>query len=255
MTHVLLENHPHRDPLCDPPADPPEEAALLVDTETTNADDDGEVIELALAWWPQIDRAPGALEVERFQPQRAIKHGAMATHHIIPADLVACRPSTCAALPIAADFMIAHNVDFDWRMLGSPPAIKRICTLALARLAWPTLDNHQLGTVIYSLYPPEAARDFLRNAHAAGDDVINLARVVRALVDHFGARSFAHLYELSEDARVPRYITFGKHKPKAGEPPKPIAELPRDYREWMLRQPDMDPYMKIAIERSFGRLA
>jgi hypothetical protein len=44
-------------------------------------------------------------------------------------------------LPADATYLIGHNIDFDWGAIGQPD-IKRICTLALSRKVWPTLDSH-----------------------------------------------------------------------------------------------------------------
>jgi exodeoxyribonuclease X len=39
-------------------------------------------------------------------------------------------------------------------------------------------------------------------------------------------------------------MPFGKHK---GEP---ISEMPVDYRQWLLRQPNVDPYLAQALRGS-----
>ena len=52
------------------------------------------------------------------------------------------------------------------------------------------------------------------------------------------------LWEFSEKCRVPKIMAFGKHKGLS------IAQLPRDYKMWCLRQPDMDIYVQKAIKES-----
>ena len=49
-------------------------------------------------------------------------------------------------------------------------------------------------------------------------------------------------YIASEEARIPKSITFGKHKGTA------IQDLPTDYIQWLLRQDDLDPYLRKALE-------
>jgi exodeoxyribonuclease X len=50
------------------------------------------------------------------------------------------------------------------------------------------------------------------------------------------------LFIMSETARIPKYITFGKHKGTA------IKDLDPSYVTWLLRQDDLDPYLRKAIE-------
>ena len=51
-------------------------------------------------------------------------------------DLIDCDPSYTVKLPPDAEYIIGHNVDFDWKALGQPN-VKRICTQALARHGCP----------------------------------------------------------------------------------------------------------------------
>lgn len=235
-----------------------EPVVILFDTETTGADDGAQIIEAAFGW-PVAD-APAAVPVEcglarivveRFKPSVPIELGAMAVHHIIPSDLEDRPPSSSFALPDGVNVIVGHNIDFDWKMAGSPK-VRRICTLALARSVWPNLDAHTQGALIYFLYGPEAGRLLLTTSHRAEIDVQNLSLVLSAICARLKPASWKALWEMSEEARVPTIITFGKHKALPGQPPTKIVDLPRSYREWMLAQADMDPYMKIAIRRSFG---
>ncbi len=52
------------------------------------------------------------------------------------------------------------------------------------------------------------------------------------------------LYIASEEARIPQIINFGKHRGTA------IADLPADYVQWLLRQEDLDPYLRKALENT-----
>ena len=74
-------------------------------------------------------------------PGKPITLGALATHHIMDEELVDCPPAASFTLPGQLDYMIVHNVDFDWEVIGKPE-INRICTLVLARKLLPSLDNH-----------------------------------------------------------------------------------------------------------------
>lgn len=231
---------------------------ILFDTETTGADEGAEIIEAAIG--EIVAPASGEyamlldmpqVTAQRFKPSRPIQLGALATHHIIAEDLATCPPSSSFALPPETTLLVGHNVDFDWRMAGSPP-IHRVCTLALARSVWPTLDSHSQGALLYHILPHAEARRRLTAAHSAEADVRNLFLILQELCQVLKPTSWRDLYRISEEARIPKFITFGKHKPKPGEPPVPFEDLPRSYREWMLKEPDMDPHVKIAVRRSMG---
>ena len=50
------------------------------------------------------------------------------------------------------------------------------------------------------------------------------------------------IWQASELARIPTIMPFGKHKGTA------IADIPADYKRWLLGQPDVDPYLRKALE-------
>ena len=54
-------------------------------------------------------------------------------------ELVDCPPASNFRLPKDLQYLIGHNIDFDWQAVGQPD-VKRICTLALARKVWPEAD-------------------------------------------------------------------------------------------------------------------
>lgn len=123
-----------------------------------------------------------------FNPQKPIDFGAMATHHITNEDVAVCNPYTAFELP-KVEYLIGHNIDFDWSVIAQcygtelvvtkgdvkeVPSIyhepKRICTLAIARYLYPEIDSHKLTAMLYALDMPYA-KDYARNAHSALDDV------------------------------------------------------------------------------------
>jgi len=217
-------------------------SALIVDTETTGLADPVRPVEIAwLRLSGPVDLEPLESFSQRYDPDKAIEYGALATHHITAADLVGKPLWDTFRLPKGTEYLIGHNVDFDWRVLGEPP-VKRICTLALARSLWPTLDSHTQGALLYHC-APDVAKEALRGAHAADADCWCCRRILAALIrDLGGIESWEALWKISEAARVPTVMAVGKHKGT------PIAELPRDYVAWFLRQPDVDPYLRKALE-------
>lgn len=213
--------------------------AYIIDTETSNADDTAEIIEAA---W--IDLDDDSEYCERFTPTGPISFGAMAVHHIMPQDLITCRPSAEVTLP-PADYVIGHNVDFDWRVIGSPD-VKRICTLALCRYLWPELDSHKQGAIMYFLFGADA-RDQVKLAHCALDDVRMCQQILYSCVGELIQRGICcdtmeDIWQASEVARVPTVMSFGKHKGTA------IKDVPRDYVRWYLGQAETDPYLVKAFQ-------
>lgn len=224
---------------------------LILDTETTDATD-GELIEAA---WVEVGLPYGHLVAtgnafnQRYKPMKPISFGAMATHHILEHELANCPGSDTFQLPADVEYLIGHGIDFDWQVVGSPD-VKCICTLAIARKLWPGI-SHTLGALMYMLSPDVTyTRAKLRDAHSALADVYFCATLLDAIIEKTGPfDSMEALWEFSEAARVPSVITFGKHKGAA------IADLPRDYVLWMLRQDDVDPYLRKALEGRLGRSA
>lgn len=135
--------------------------ALILDTETTSIEEP-EVIQLGFLG-PVETLSPAALDQSvqllRFKPLKKISLGAMATHHIIDADLEHEVPWPGSwSPPAGTQYLIGHNVDFDWKAIGSPQ-FARICTararpLALAgsRLA------HAVGAHVSLHRAPRGAR-------------------------------------------------------------------------------------------------
>lgn len=210
---------------------------LIIDTETTNADGTAEIIEAA---WLDMD---GGEYCERFKPVGTITFGAMAVHHIMPDDLVHCRDSAEFALP-ACEFVIGHNVDFDWKVMGRPD-VKRICTLALCRYLWPEADSHKQGAMMYFLFGSDA-QEAVKGAHNALEDVKMCQQIffscVGALINRgICCDTMEDIWKASEIARVPTVMSFGMHKGTA------IKDVPESYVKWLLKQPDVDPYLRQAL--------
>jgi exodeoxyribonuclease X len=68
--------------------------------------------------------------------------------------------------------------------------------------------------------------------------------LLRAIVARLGTvPSWEALWAHSETARVPTVMPFGKHRGVA------MAEVPADYKRWLRGQPDVDPYLRQALER------
>lgn len=228
--------------------------ALIIDTETTGTKDPVPV-EVA---WIELDtlddltgKYSGTLEAtfcQRLNPGVPISCGAMATHHIMAEDVADCPPAKGFRLPDEVEYLIGHKIDFDYQALsncGPQPTPKRICTLALSRALRPHADSHSLGAMVY-LENPGAARVLCPHAHGAAADVELVSVLLREILAQMPwVTTFEALYLASEEARIPDRIFFGKYNYHATG--KLLKDIPRDYKDWLLRQPDIDPYLQKAL--------
>ncbi|WP_417459040.1 3'-5' exonuclease [Kordiimonas sp.] len=221
--------------------------AIVIDTET-NRREDPEPIEVS--WFSvellECELCADQLPVTyRFRPDGKFECGAVAVHGIFPQDVANCPPSSEAIdhLPPLCEYFIGHNVDFDWRVMGSPD-VRRICTLALARKYMPGLDTYQLGALVYEIMGyDDFSRELVSGAHGAAADVA-MARIIASYVtSENNIETIEELWQASEAARIPDVMPFGKHK---GEP---IAMVPQSYKDWLLGQSDVDEYLRKALLR------
>ena len=225
--------------------------AIILDTETHTLN--GQPIEIAYA--PiQIHDVKLTLDKSQifdqlYRVDEPISYAAMAVHHILESELVDQPHYTSFSLPQDTTYIIGHNIDYDIRALEKCGVdiskIKAICTLALARLVWPDAEAHNISALIYMITKGSAkARDMIKKAHRADMDIILTANILMHEIHHLKIQTIEELYTASEDARIPRTINFGKHRGTA------IADLPADYMQWLLRQEDLDPYLRKAIENA-----
>jgi exodeoxyribonuclease X len=82
----------------------------------------------------------------------------------------------------------------------------------------------------------------LKNAHSALADVGICAVILQHICQARSIVSMEELWLASESARSPSVMPFGKHKGMA------MADVPADYKRWLLGQGDIDPYLRKALE-------
>ncbi|ENV09506.1 hypothetical protein F966_02164 [Acinetobacter higginsii] len=85
------------------------------------------------------------------------------------------------------------------------------------------------------------SRESIRNAHNAKQDILLTAVLLKQICKSLGIKDMQSLYLFSEQARIPTRMPYGKHKHTL------IKDLPADYVSWLLRQDDLDPYIKKAL--------
>ena len=213
--------------------------SIIFDTEATGIK---EPVLIEAAWVELASIEPFTVSnpfVQRYNPGKPITLGALATHHILDEELVDCPSASSFKLPDDVSYIIGHNVDFDWEVIGKPE-IKRICTLALARKLWPDVDSHTQSALLYYL-ERNSAREQLRNAHSALTDVGICTVILDHICQQLNVKTVEDLYTESEKARIPTTMHFGKHKGML------LTDLPNDYKQWLLGQGDIDSYLRKAL--------
>ena len=226
---------------------------VVMDTECTGLDEDREIIEAAVIEVGRdesIDRhwlPVSPVWCQSFKPEKPIKYGAMAVHHITPAMLEGCPPSSEFQIPEDVDYIIGHSIDFDWEAAGSPAHVKRIDTHAIATWVWPECDSHSQSALLYMLLgPTDKTRKLLQGAHRAEDDALNNVRLLEKILDKCPTiEKWEDLYQYSELCRIPRVCPFHQWK---GVLWSVIAEEDPSYLEWILRQDWVNSYMRQAVE-------
>ncbi|WP_426976812.1 3'-5' exonuclease [Acinetobacter johnsonii] len=220
--------------------------ALILDTETHDLN--GYPIEIAYA---PCSFEQGVLVInqgevfdEYFSCPEPIALGALATHHILETDIAEKPSFDTFKMPQDVQYLIGHNIDYDIKAIQKCQpdfTVKGICTLALCRMVWPELP-HTLSAMYYHVMDDlELARKHLRHAHNAKADIYFTGVILKTLVEQLGIKDMNSLFIMSETARIPKYITFGKHKGTA------VKDLDSGYVSWLLKQPDLDPYLRKAL--------
>lgn len=223
--------------------------AIILDTETHTLN--GLPIEIAYA---PIEIENGKLSLDKkqifdqlYQVGQPISYAAMAVHHILESDLMGQPFYNEFQLPTQTTYIIGHNVDYDIAAIArcgvDVSQLKPICTLALARHVWENAEAHNISALIYLISKgSDKAREMLKGAHRADADIILTANILMHIIHQLNIQDIEQLYVASEQARIPKSITFGKHKGTA------IQDLPADYIQWLMRQEDLDPYLRKALE-------
>lgn len=228
----------------------------FIDTETTGFSDPIVPVEIAIL---TPNGSPcdigGCFEyVARFNPGRDIEYGALAAHGILPEEVENEAPWSAYRPPVP-DFAVGHAVDYDLQAIFGegkvPESIHRIDTLALSRYAYPDEDSHKLAAMMYVMFGQNReTRDLVHGSHSALVDTRNTVRICEVIAKHYNVKTWEELWALSEEARVPRFMTFGKYGPQGkGTKGKSIAEVRKDkgYTKWLLGLDDLDPYLRKAL--------
>ncbi len=193
----------------------------------------------------------GEVWTRHFNPGKDIEYGAMSTH-FVSNEIARTHPDWDPAVLPSVDMFIGHSIDYDWEAVGSPENVRRSCTFAMAKRAWPDLDSHRLGAILIHLLGAEKAIPLLQSAHQAEVDATNNLELVRALAREWDIASWDEFYDLSETCRMPLTMQFGKYGPDKSKnyPGMDLGEMIKkdpSYTKWVLGLDDLDPYLRRAI--------
>jgi exodeoxyribonuclease X len=229
--------------------------AYIFDTEATGLDDP-ELIEAARLCLRRDDDKIAPVIVanlwqSRFKPATPITYGAMAVHHILPHELDGEPPSSMFQLPDDVDYLVGHNIDFDWGVIGKPD-VKRICTDAMARYVWTDADSYsQSALLYYTVGATEEMREALKGAHGALVDVENNLRL---LLEILKAKpeitTWSELHAYSEACRIPRVMPIGRNQGLQGLTLEECARTDPGFCQWCLNQEWIDPYLYRGIYKA-----
>lgn len=215
---------------------------IVADTETTGPKTTDKACEIA---WLEVDSNLNVInEVHSLiDPQMPISAGAMGVHGIED-HMVANAPTIeeywSIVNPGALDgpvCFVAHNSIFDKRYYGPyiPNMAAEICTLRLARRAFPEAENHKLSTLMYALQLDRG------KSHSAAGDVVTCLSLLRRCSERLGLG----VLDLAAESMKPIWVEkmpFGKHKGV------PLRALDGGYKAWLLKLPDLDTDTRWTLE-------
>ena len=196
--------------------------ALIIDTETDQGRDP-RPIQVAT-----INVATGFEWMKYFNSGRSISPIVIKVHGITDEDVAGLERFSLDEFDLP-EYLIGHNVRFDWRVIGRPPA-KLICTVRLARIAFPEWRFYGQSKCIEQLLGKDEAGRMTVAAHDALGDARMCYLLYQACCERLNIEptDFAAAHTLSNTANPVGKMPFGKYKGR------PINDVPIDYIKWML---------------------
>lgn len=196
--------------------------ALIIDTETDQGRDP-RPIQVAT-----IDVASGFEWMKYFNSGRSISPVVIRVHGITDEDVAGLEHFDLEQFELPT-YLIGHNVRFDWRVIGSPSA-KLICTVRLARVAFPEWSGYSQSKCIEQLLGKSEASIMTIAAHDALGDARMCYLLYQACCERLEIApiDFATAHAISNKANPVSKMPFGKYKGK------PVKDVPISYVKWML---------------------
>lgn len=216
----------------------PVQTALIIDTET---DQGREPRPIQVA---TIDVITGHEWMSYFNSGRPISPAVSKIHGITDADVAGLAAFELDKMNLG-DYLIGHNVRFDWGVIGRP-AVKLICTVRLARAAFPNWHRYSQSKCIEQLIGYEQAAAMTAHAHDALGDARMCYMLYQACCEQLNIdpTDFAAAHKISNTAKPVARMTFGKYKGEL------ISEIPIHYIQWMVKNiPNLTPGLYSAIQK------
>jgi len=238
---------------------------LILDTETTGAEEQDRICQLAyiVAVANLVGTQIDEVYEDFCKPPLPISFGAMAVHHITN-EMVEKKP-TCAetkSFKKLQEFnspdnvLVIQNAPFDLSMLEKEGFISQmhlIDTLRCLRHLYPDLESHGLQYVRYAfgLYKSEAKEAKSIGLKIQAHDALGDVLVLKLLLDYLLAnKSVQELIELTKKPIMYKTFKFGKYK---GEDIIEVAKKDPGYLEWMLSEEgdkELDEDWKYTLQKA-----
>ncbi|MDV7023857.1 exodeoxyribonuclease X [Atlantibacter subterraneus] len=217
----------------------------VIDTETCGLQ--GGVVEIA-----SVDIVNGQIVnpmSDLVRPDRPISHQAMAIHRITEA-MVADKPELEVVLPsyLGSPFYVAHNADFDSRMLPDMGG-EWICTMKMARRLWnwPGIKYSNMGLYKARSLQVDTPPD-LHHHRALYDCYITAALLLDIMQQtHWTPEE---MVTITGRPTLMTTFKFGKYR---GEAVSDVAERDPGYLRWMLKNiKEMTPQLRLTLKHYLG---
>ena len=198
------------------------DTALIIDTETDQGRDP-RPIQVAT-----INVVTGFEWMKYFNSGRSISPVVIRIHGITDDDVDGLERFDLEVFELP-QYLIGHNVRFDWRVIGSPSA-KLICTVRLARVAFPEWSAYGQSKCIEQLLGKEEASRMTIAAHDALGDARMCYLLYQACCERLAIAptDFSAVHAIANKANPVNKMPFGKHKGML------IKDVPISYVKWML---------------------
>ncbi len=241
---------------------------VLFDTETTGNQEEDRVIQFGAM---VVDQRGKVEPFDEFcSSEVEIKLEAMEVHNITP-NLIEGKPKASQTnfykrleqLNSSENFLIAHNISFDMKMIEKEGFINKyqlIDTLRCAKHLFPQMPYHRLQYLRYALelYKKEEEEASKYNitikAHDAIGDVLVMKLFLTKLVSkcreiYPDYNPMEKLVELTKTPVFVKTFKFGKHK---GKEILEVAKEDSNYLKWMRSNMDLDEDLKYTLDKVLG---